>query len=73
MKADNKLIVFGGHYFKGSDQFEYLNETWLLDTEKLQWHKITCSGELPGPRYGHTAHILGSNSNLNNLNCKSNS
>eukprot|EP01038_Epipyxis_sp_PR26KG_P015540 gene15540-20981_t len=58
--ADKKLIVFGGHFFAGDDKFEYLNETWLLDVEKLNWHKINCSGDIPGPRYGHTAHILGS-------------
>lgn len=28
--------------------------------EKLVWHKINCSGEIPGPRYGHSAQILGS-------------
>ena len=53
-------MLFGGHYFNEGDKFEYLNETWLLDVEKLVWHKITCSGEIPGPRYGHSAHILGS-------------
>lgn len=52
--------MFGGHYFAGNDKFEYLNETWLLDLDKLYWHKINCTGEIPGPRYGHTAHILGS-------------
>lgn len=58
--ADGKLIVFGGHFFQGDDQFVYLNETWVLDTKKLVWHKISCTGELPGPRYGHSAHIIGS-------------
>jgi host cell factor len=52
--------LFGGHYLATEEHFEYLNETWLLDVETLVWHKITCSGEIPGPRYGHTAHILGS-------------
>ncbi len=54
------MVVFGGHFFAGNDKFEYLNETWLLDVEKLNWHKINCSGEIPSPRYGHSAHILGS-------------
>jgi N-acetylneuraminic acid mutarotase len=58
--ANGKLVVFGGHYFSGGDSFEYLNETWLLDIESLEWHKINCSGDIPGPRYAHTAHILGS-------------
>ena len=38
--ADGKLVTFGGHYYGGADKFEYENETWLLDTEKLVWHKI---------------------------------
>lgn len=58
--ADGKLITFGGHFFQGDDKFVYLNETWVFDAEKLVWHKINCTGELPGPRYGHTAHIIGS-------------
>mmetsp|Transcript_10166 Transcript_10166/g.13986 ORF Transcript_10166/g.13986 Transcript_10166/m.13986 type:complete len:343 (-) Transcript_10166:92-1120(-) len=58
--ANGKLVLFGGHYFNEGDKFEYLNETWLLDVEKLIWHKISCSGEIPGPRYGHSAQILGS-------------
>jgi hypothetical protein len=31
-----------------------------MDIEKLMWHKVTCNGEVPGPRYGHCTHILGS-------------
>lgn len=58
--ADNKLVTFGGTFFLGDDKFEYLDETWLLDTEKLVWHKMSCSGEIPPPRYGHSAQLLGS-------------
>lgn len=58
--ADGKIIVFGGTFFAGDDKFEYLDETWILDTDKLAWHKILCSGQLPAPRYGHSAHIVGS-------------
>ena len=57
--ADGKVICFGGHFFAGDDKFEYLDETWILDIEKLAWHKVTCSGHLPSPRYGHCAHIVG--------------
>lgn len=32
----------------------------MLDVEGLQWTKIPCTGKIPGPRYGHTAHIMGS-------------
>lgn len=58
--ANGKLVVFGGHFFSGDDKFVYLNETWLLDVENLVWHQVNCSGDLPGPRYGHSAHVLGS-------------
>lgn len=58
--ADGKLVSFGGHYYAGDDKFMYLDETWLLDTEKLAWHKMPCSGQIPSPRYGHTAHLIGS-------------
>jgi hypothetical protein len=58
--ADGKLVVFGGHFFAGGDKFEYLNETILFDAEKLIWYPVNCTGEIPGPRYGHTAHVLGS-------------
>ena len=60
MMADGKLVVFGGHFFAGNDKFTYLNETWLFDTEKLSWYKINCTGDTPGPRFGHTCHIFGS-------------
>lgn len=46
--ADGKIVVFGGHYFVGEGKFEYLDETWLLDVEKLTWHKMLCSGQIPG-------------------------
>jgi N-acetylneuraminic acid mutarotase len=58
--ADNKLVSFGGHWLEGENLFGYSDETWLLDTEKLKWHQMQCSGHIPSPRYGHTAHILGS-------------
>lgn len=58
--ADGKLILFGGHYFAGEGKFAYLDETWLYDIEKVAWYSIPCSGDIPIPRYGHTAHIVGS-------------
>lgn len=54
------MVVFGGHYFEGGDAFTYLNEIWLLDVNKLMWHKVVCTGEIPGPRYGHSCHLIGS-------------
>lgn len=58
--ADGKLISFGGHYLFGDGKFTYMNETWLLDVERLAWHKMPCTGQIPEPRYGHCAHIFGS-------------
>ena len=58
--ADGKLVTFGGHWFAGDDKFAYSDETWLLDTEKLVWHKMPCSGQVPPPRYGHSSALIGS-------------
>ena len=58
--AEDKIVVFGGHYFAGGDKFEYLNEVWVYDASAEAWHKMQCSGEVPSPRYGHSAHIFGS-------------
>eukprot|EP01041_Mallomonas_annulata_P013604 gene13604-28896_t len=58
--ADGKLVVFGGHYFEGNGIFKYVDETWLFDIENVAWHNMTCSGEIPSPRYGHSAQIVGS-------------
>mmetsp|Transcript_18316 Transcript_18316/g.18394 ORF Transcript_18316/g.18394 Transcript_18316/m.18394 type:complete len:343 (+) Transcript_18316:96-1124(+) len=58
--ADGKIIVFGGHYFEGNGQFKYVDETWLYDINNVAWHNITCSGDIPPPRYGHSAQIVGS-------------
>ena len=57
--AEGKMITFGGTYLDGQ-KFAYLDETWVLDIEKLAWHCVTCSGQPPTPRYGHNAHIIGS-------------
>jgi host cell factor len=57
--AESKIVVFGGQFFR--DAFEYLNETWVYDNEAQEWHKMNCSGDIPAPRYGHCAHIFGSN------------
>lgn len=60
VQVDGKFISFGGHFFLGEGKFEYLNETWVFDPENLVWHLINCKGELPMPRYGHSAHVVGS-------------
>ena len=43
--ADGKVITFGGHFYAGDDKFEYLDETWILDTQSLAWHKIKVARE----------------------------
>ena len=58
--ADSKLVAFGGHWLASENKFAYSDETWLLNVDQLQWHSMKCSGQIPSPRYGHTAHILGS-------------
>lgn len=58
--VDNKILCFGGHYFAGDNKFEYLNETWILDIQTQIWYKIKCNGDIPSPRYGHSAHLIGS-------------
>jgi len=58
--AESQLVVFGGHYYKGDSAFEYSNDVYVLDVESLTWQRVTCSGEVPEPRYGHSAVLVGS-------------
>ena len=44
----------------GQGKFEYSDETWLLDIPNRKWHKMTCTGEIPAARYGHSSCIIGS-------------
>jgi hypothetical protein len=46
--VDGKLVVFGGTFLKSEGKYEYLDETWILDVEKLLWHRIQCTGQIPG-------------------------
>lgn len=32
----------------------------MLDINNCKWHKMSCSGDIPPARYGHTACIIGS-------------
>lgn len=57
--ANRKMVVFGGHYGNG-EEFVYLNDTWIIDLDTLTWHEARCGGEVPPPRYGHTAEVIGS-------------
>ena len=54
------MVAFGGSYTAGEGKFAYIDETWLLDCATMHWHKMNTTGQIPPPRYGHTAHIVGS-------------
>jgi N-acetylneuraminic acid mutarotase len=58
--ADNRLIVFGGHYYCGAQKFAYLNDTWVLDIATLKWQSVKCGGSAPDPRFGHCCCLIGS-------------
>ncbi|KAG5184193.1 hypothetical protein JKP88DRAFT_255581 [Tribonema minus] len=60
VSADMQLVVFGGHYYEGAHKFEYLNDVWLVDAEKLSWQPVQCSGTPPEPRYSHCCQLVGS-------------
>ncbi len=55
--ANRKMVVFGGH-FSANEEFTYLNDTWVIDLDTLTWHEARCGGEVPPPRYGHTAEVV---------------
>jgi len=54
----NLMIVFGGtYYFEG--KFNYLNDVWALDTDRMRWYKPVVAGKVsPGPRYGHASTVI---------------
>ena len=58
--AENKLVLFGGHYFGGNGKFVYLNDTHALDLETSTWHNVRAKGQVPEPRYHHAATLIGS-------------
>lgn len=47
------------HYFF-SGKFVYLNDVHVLDVETSTWHNVRCVGDVPAPRYGHSASLVGS-------------
>jgi len=55
----HQIIIFGGHYHKGAGKFQYLNDMHILNLESLKWRCKKPSGDIPKPRYGHTATIFG--------------
>lgn len=38
----------------------YFNDTFILDPSTWTWTEVKCKGEVPGPRAGHAAEIVGS-------------
>jgi host cell factor len=60
VQSGDTLVVFGGHYLESEDNLVCTNETWALDLNALQWRQLRCRGDLPAPRYGHSANLAGS-------------
>jgi N-acetylneuraminic acid mutarotase len=59
------LVFFGGYYCHPDFECEYTyNEIQVLDIEDMKWiseDDIKVEGELPNPRFSHTATLLSSN------------
>lgn len=51
----SKIFLFGGH-----DGEEYLRDVYMLDLNRTTWSSMSCQGEVPEPRQGHVAGLLGS-------------
>lgn len=58
--VESQVIVFGGQSYVGDGKFEYFNDVHVFIADEGRWHKVTCGGELPAPRYGHSAELVGS-------------
>ena len=55
-----QLVIFGGHAYLGNGEFEYLNDTWVLDSPTLTWQQVLPHGTPPDKRYGASCQIVGS-------------
>eukprot|EP00298_Acanthocystis_sp_HF-20_P015537 c21171_g1_i1.p1 GENE.c21171_g1_i1~~c21171_g1_i1.p1 ORF type:complete len:1188 (-),score=503.42 c21171_g1_i1:31-3543(-) len=49
-----EMFVFGG-----SHDGRPLRDTWCLNVKSMYWDKFTNQGEVPDPRFGHTAVAVG--------------
>jgi Rab9 effector protein with kelch motifs len=59
---DDTLVFFGGQYYKGDDEFTYLNDVWCLDLGAMTWYQPKLAkGPKPEGRYGHTGTLVGTN------------
>lgn len=59
MIIDNQIVYFGGHYFGGNNNFVYLNDTLVFDTDAQVWLDVKCKGTPPSERYNHSASLVG--------------
>ena len=57
--SENKLVLFGGHFFSSDGSFTYLNDTHVLDLETSTWRAVKCRGQIPAGRYNHGASLMG--------------
>mmetsp|Transcript_60187 Transcript_60187/g.136076 ORF Transcript_60187/g.136076 Transcript_60187/m.136076 type:complete len:335 (+) Transcript_60187:36-1040(+) len=57
--VDSNLVVFGGTAYGGEGKFLYFNDVHIFDADTGMWHAIRCKGELPEPRFGHSATLVG--------------
>ena len=60
---DDTLVFFGGQFYKGDDEFTYLNDVWCLDLGAMTWYQPRIAkGARPEGRFGHTATLVGQTS-----------
>ena len=52
---DKSMIVFGGFSNNPKKKTCYLNDTWMYDIERNSWDMIEVTGDIPSPRFGHSA------------------
>jgi dynein heavy chain len=51
---ENMVVLFGGHGGLGY-QRKAFNDTWVLNMDNARWNELTCQGNPPPQRSGHTA------------------
>ena len=52
--SDGCMILFGGAAGTG----ELFNDVHIYDIEANDWQPLVCQGQIPAPRYGHSAQII---------------
>jgi dynein heavy chain len=51
---ENTIVLFGGHGGVGYQRRAF-NDTWVLNLDNARWNELTCQGNPPAPRSGHSA------------------